>query len=180
MAHLSLVCDMCCFYYIITICYTRTKRMRTNFILRKWKTMFVAALGRSNSTPGLVETKGQVPLEEMWVSPVEPEKPTILTASTIVPRVPTGPLPGGSAAHHHANPATSNSSLHSSEEDKSNKTGGGMTGLTPKINFYTSGKLFCGQIYRHPISVRLFHSVSWISLYLRIHDPINSIYITPC
>ncbi|ODM96610.1 Cyclic nucleotide-gated cation channel alpha-3 [Orchesella cincta] len=93
-----------------------------------------AALGRSNSTPGLVETKGQVPLEEMWVSPVEPEKSAI-AASAIA----SVAIPGGSASHHHANPATSNSSLHSSEEDKSNKTGGGIVGLTPKINFYTSG-----------------------------------------
>ncbi|KAG8264846.1 hypothetical protein J6590_004878 [Homalodisca vitripennis] len=31
-----------------------------------------AAMGRSQSTPGLVETKGRVPLEEMWVSPLEP------------------------------------------------------------------------------------------------------------
>ncbi|XP_039295982.1 cyclic nucleotide-gated cation channel alpha-3 isoform X3 [Nilaparvata lugens] len=30
------------------------------------------AMGRSQSTPGLVETKGRVPLEEMWVSPLEP------------------------------------------------------------------------------------------------------------
>ncbi|RZF47895.1 hypothetical protein LSTR_LSTR014999 [Laodelphax striatellus] len=31
-----------------------------------------AAMGRSQSTPGLVETKGRVPLEEMWISPLEP------------------------------------------------------------------------------------------------------------
>lgn len=53
-----------------------------------------AAMGRSNSTPGLVESAGKVPLEDMWVSPVEPVK-----------------LPGHSA--------TSNSSIPSSEEDKS-------------------------------------------------------------
>ena len=29
-----------------------------------------AAMGRSSSTPGLVESSGRVPLEEMWVSPV--------------------------------------------------------------------------------------------------------------
>lgn len=84
----------------------------------------VAALGRCNSTPGLVETLGQVPLEEMWVNPEEPEnKPLIMS----------------SAAHHShgqhgQNSATSNSSIPSSEEDKSNK------GHLPKINFYTSGK----------------------------------------
>ncbi|XP_034249388.1 cyclic nucleotide-gated cation channel alpha-3 [Thrips palmi] len=31
-----------------------------------------AALGRSQSTPGLVESRGRVPLEEMWVSPLDP------------------------------------------------------------------------------------------------------------
>ncbi|XP_035709498.1 cyclic nucleotide-gated cation channel alpha-3 isoform X2 [Folsomia candida] len=72
---------------------------------------------------GLVETLGQVPLEEMWVNPEEPEnKPLIMS----------------SAAHHShgqhgQNSATSNSSIPSSEEDKSNK------GHLPKINFYTSG-----------------------------------------
>lgn len=154
--------------------------MRTNVILRKWKTMFVAALGRSNSTPGLVETKGQVPLEEMWVSPVEPEKPTILTASTIVSRVPTGPLPGGSAAHQHANPATSNSSLHSSEEDKSNKTGGGMTGLTPKINFYTSGKQFRGQIYNLHLIVFVCFILYPEPLYIYKFTILYKYIITPC
>lgn len=105
---------------------------------------FAAALGRSNSTPGLVETKGQVPLEEMWVSPVEPEKSLIApTTVGVLTSIAAPPVPGGSSTshhHHQANPATSNSSLHSSEEDKSNKTAGGIIGLTPKINFYTSGK----------------------------------------
>ncbi|XP_065349661.1 potassium voltage-gated channel subfamily H member 3 isoform X2 [Cloeon dipterum] len=31
-----------------------------------------AAMGRSQSTPGLVESKGRIPLEEMWVSPLAP------------------------------------------------------------------------------------------------------------
>ncbi|KAF4533318.1 hypothetical protein B566_EDAN004439, partial [Ephemera danica] len=31
-----------------------------------------AAMGRSQSTPGLVESRGRIPLEEMWVSPLEP------------------------------------------------------------------------------------------------------------
>lgn len=118
-------------------------------LLKDTQPMFeLAALGRSNSTPGLVETKGQVPIEEMWVSPVEPDKPTVLTTASLVQsRVPTVPIPSGSASHHHVNPTTSNSSLHSSEEDKSNKTGVGASGLTPKINFYTSGKQICGQIH---------------------------------
>ncbi|XP_063224786.1 cyclic nucleotide-gated cation channel beta-1 [Bacillus rossius redtenbacheri] len=30
------------------------------------------AMGRSHSTPGLVESRGRVPLEDMWVSPLEP------------------------------------------------------------------------------------------------------------
>jgi len=87
-------------------------------------------MGRSNSTPGLVETLGQVPLEEMWVNPVEPERPFV---------------PEASPRHLHQqqlrqqqNSAASNSSIHPSEEDKSNK---GLSGLAPKINFYTSGKL---------------------------------------
>ena len=30
----------------------------------------LAALPRSESTPGLVESSGMIPLEEMWVSPM--------------------------------------------------------------------------------------------------------------
>ncbi|KAG7161251.1 Cyclic nucleotide-gated cation channel alpha-3-like [Homarus americanus] len=33
-----------------------------------------AAMGRSSSTPGLVESTGRVPLEEMWLPPVPPMK----------------------------------------------------------------------------------------------------------
>nr|XP_053637637.1 cyclic nucleotide-gated cation channel alpha-3-like [Cherax quadricarinatus] len=33
-----------------------------------------AAMGRSSSTPGLVESTGRVPLEEMWLPPVPPVK----------------------------------------------------------------------------------------------------------
>ena len=32
--------------------------------------LLLAALPRSESTPGLVESRGKVPLEEMWVSPL--------------------------------------------------------------------------------------------------------------
>ncbi|XP_024084421.1 cyclic nucleotide-gated cation channel alpha-3 isoform X2 [Cimex lectularius] len=35
-----------------------------------------AAMGRSQSTPGLVETKGRVPLETMWISPLDPIRGT--------------------------------------------------------------------------------------------------------
>ncbi|XP_018897668.2 cyclic nucleotide-gated channel alpha-3 isoform X1 [Bemisia tabaci] len=39
------------------------------------KDLFIttAAMGRSQSTPGLLETRGRVPLEDMWVSPVSVE-----------------------------------------------------------------------------------------------------------
>jgi len=33
---------------------------------------FTAAMGRSQSTPGLVESRGRIPLEDMWVSPLDP------------------------------------------------------------------------------------------------------------
>ncbi|XP_075235492.1 uncharacterized protein LOC142332762 [Lycorma delicatula] len=32
----------------------------------------LTAMGRSQSTPGLVETRGRVPLEDMWISPLDP------------------------------------------------------------------------------------------------------------
>jgi hypothetical protein len=31
-----------------------------------------AAMGRCQSTPGLVESRGRIPLEEMWISPLDP------------------------------------------------------------------------------------------------------------
>lgn len=42
-----------------------------------------AAMGRSQSTPGLVETTGRVPLEEMWISPLDP--PNVGGSSTVGP-----------------------------------------------------------------------------------------------
>ncbi|XP_052126082.1 cyclic nucleotide-gated cation channel alpha-3 isoform X2 [Frankliniella occidentalis] len=41
------------------------------------------ALGRSQSTPGLVESRGRVPLEEMWISPVEPLVTSTTTANSM-------------------------------------------------------------------------------------------------
>jgi len=35
-----------------------------------------AAMGRSQSTPGMVESRGRIPLEDMWVSPSEPRVTT--------------------------------------------------------------------------------------------------------
>lgn len=41
--------------------------------MANWAAVCVAAaMGRSQSTPGLVESKGRIPLEEMWVSPLAP------------------------------------------------------------------------------------------------------------
>ncbi|XP_011304330.1 cyclic nucleotide-gated cation channel subunit A isoform X1 [Fopius arisanus] len=50
-----------------------------------------AAMGRSQSTPGLIESRGRVPLEEMWISPLElrtarslfSPSPSPITASSI-------------------------------------------------------------------------------------------------
>jgi hypothetical protein len=39
-------------------------------ILLLQKKIFSAALPRSTSTPGLVESIGKIPLEDMWVSPL--------------------------------------------------------------------------------------------------------------
>ena len=43
-------------------------RLATQFFIFFY--FFAAALPRSESTPGLVESRGKVPLEEMWVSPL--------------------------------------------------------------------------------------------------------------
>ncbi|XP_015439283.1 PREDICTED: cyclic nucleotide-gated cation channel alpha-3-like [Dufourea novaeangliae] len=40
-----------------------------------------AAMGRCQSTPGLVESRGRIPLEEMWVSPVDMKSPHTYSAS---------------------------------------------------------------------------------------------------
>ena len=42
---------------------------------------FVAALPRSTSTPGLIESVGKIPLEDMWVSPMPLRSPDTSPAS---------------------------------------------------------------------------------------------------
>ncbi|XP_034950798.1 potassium/sodium hyperpolarization-activated cyclic nucleotide-gated channel 4 isoform X3 [Chelonus insularis] len=46
---------------------------------------FAAALARCASTPGLVESRGQIPLEDMWVSPVELRTPHSLLSPSPSP-----------------------------------------------------------------------------------------------
>lgn len=38
---------------------------------RKLEIEFAAAMGRCQSTPGLVESRGRIPLEDMWISPID-------------------------------------------------------------------------------------------------------------
>lgn len=77
---------------------------------------FAAALGRCNSTPGLLESQGQVPLEEMWVNPEGDGGEKVV-----------------STARRSGSPC--GSSLLSSEEDKSHKTGQVPKIMTPGINY---------------------------------------------
>ncbi len=39
------------------------------YLWKKNIIIFLAALPRSVSTPGLLESRGRIPLEQMWVSP---------------------------------------------------------------------------------------------------------------
>jgi hypothetical protein len=63
-------------------------------------------MGRSQSTPGLVESRGKVPLEDMWVPPAlvgfTPAYPRSLMGSPPRP-VPDSPLGSTSSgrSHHH-------------------------------------------------------------------------------
>ncbi|XP_063902741.1 cyclic nucleotide-gated channel rod photoreceptor subunit alpha isoform X2 [Zophobas morio] len=78
-----------------------------------------AAMGRSQSTPGLVESRGKVPLEDMWVPPAvvgyTPAYPRSLMGSPPRP-VPDSPLGSTSSgrSHHHtpASHARSGTTLH--------------------------------------------------------------------
>ncbi|XP_054270579.1 cyclic nucleotide-gated channel rod photoreceptor subunit alpha-like isoform X3 [Macrosteles quadrilineatus] len=87
-----------------------------------------AAMGRSQSTPGLVETKGRVPLEEMWVSPLPPLDPVPpLSAATSGPPPSAytsnslfspalSPTTASRSQHTNASPLSILSSEHTSEE----------------------------------------------------------------
>ncbi|KAG8229671.1 hypothetical protein J437_LFUL010003 [Ladona fulva] len=37
-----------------------------------YRLLLIVAMGRSHSTPGLVESRGRIPIEDMWLSPVSP------------------------------------------------------------------------------------------------------------
>lgn len=66
-------------------------------------------MGRSQSTPGLIESRGKVALEDMWVPPtllgaLSPTYPRSLIGSPSPPPQPTPDSPGGSTSsvpsHH--------------------------------------------------------------------------------
>lgn len=65
-----------------------------------------AAMGRSQSTPGLVESRGKVPLEEMWVpsglAGLTPSYPRSLLGSPPrpAPDSPGGSTSSGRSRHH--------------------------------------------------------------------------------
>lgn len=61
-------------------------------------------MGRSQSTPGLVESRGRIPLEDMWISPYS-QNSLFSGAYPIVPRT-AGTAPGS--------PGSVSSSGHSS------------------------------------------------------------------
>ena len=57
--------------YVVKVC--TTKHFKS---LVKSMTYFIsAALPRSTSTPGLIESAGKIPLEDMWVSPMPLHSP---------------------------------------------------------------------------------------------------------
>lgn len=66
-------------------------------------------MGRSQSTPGLVESRGKVPLEEMWVPPglmgLTPAYPRSLVGSPPRPS-PDSPVSTSSGRSHHHTPAS--------------------------------------------------------------------------
>lgn len=71
--------------------------------------IIAAAMGRSQSTPGLVESRGKVPLEEMWLPPglggLTPSYQRSLLGSP--PRqTPDSPGSTSSGRSHHHTPAS--------------------------------------------------------------------------
>lgn len=71
--------------------------------------VFAAAMGRSQSTPGLVESRGKIPLEDMWLPPglagLTPAYPRSLLGSP--PRqTPDSPGSTSSGRSHHHTPAS--------------------------------------------------------------------------
>lgn len=66
-------------------------------------------MGRSQSTPGLVESRGKVPLEEMWVPPglmgLTSAYPRSLVGSPPRPS-PDSPVSTSSGRSHHHTPAS--------------------------------------------------------------------------
>lgn len=80
---------------------TRTVRIKLHplfGVLLFWIYFFAAAMGRSQSTPGLVESRGRIPLEDMWVSPYS-QHSLFSGALPVVPRPPgTAPDSPGSVS----------------------------------------------------------------------------------
>lgn len=88
---------------------------------------FPAAMGRCQSTPGLVESKGRIPLEEMWISPTDAKSThTYSTGRSLFSPSPSPVASRGLAISESANannvtrsmdsPISATSSGHSSED----------------------------------------------------------------
>ena len=109
-------------------------------------------MGRCQSTPGLVESRGRIPLEEMWISPIDLRSthPFSMSHSVFTPSpspVPSRGVPSGNNSNLNSNARnpdspTSAASSHSSEDPTARAAHLGTAQLSTGRQSSHSGKIY--------------------------------------
>lgn len=109
-------------------------------------------MGRCQSTPGLVESRGRIPLEEMWISPIDLRSTHPFSVSHSVFSPSPSPVPsrgqhsGNNSSNLNSNARnvdspTSGASSHSSEDPTARAAHLGITQLSTGRQSSHSGKI---------------------------------------
>lgn len=116
-------------------------------------------MGRCQSTPGLVESRGRIPLEEMWVSPIDTKSTHTYSAGHSLfspspsPVIPRGlPISGNNVNANNVprsmdSPMSATSSGHSSEDQTARAPQSGATQPSTGRQSTYSGKYFIWDGY---------------------------------
>lgn len=114
-------------------------------------------MGRCQSTPGLVESRGRIPLEEMWISPVDVRGSLAYSISHSILSASASPMASRLTTTNSRNPDSpmSAASSRSSEDPTTRAPQSAATQLSTGRQSTHSGKLY--SLFLHFCSIFIFH-----------------------
>lgn len=161
--------------------------LKTNSIHLSWHILrlrykLAAAMGRCQSTPGLVESRGRIPLEEMWVSPVDTKSTHAYSTGHSLFSPSPSPVTSRGLASTNVNvnnvarsmdsPMSATSSGHSSEDQTTRAPQSATQPSTGRQSTH-SGKYFILNATEWKYTVLLLNSSTSILFLLRSWDWTN-------